>query len=145
MKISREEKKAEAIRRMKALHYFDLSIKDFKENNLIMINEPPLGAHFYTYYEPELEEKIKELEERDNVLVYAVIRAYLTFDGSEMIKMDSLLFVEDYKEEWEYFDEDIKDKIIMTYTINWNWQDCSEYGSIGFDYTPAAGLKRRVA
>ena len=142
MNISREKKKAEAIRRMKALRYFNPSVKEFETNDLVMINEPPFGAHFFTYYEPELEEKIKELETRDNILVYAVIRSYLS-DGSETLKMDSLLFVEDYEEEWEYFDEDIKDKIIMSYTINWNWEDCSEYGSIGFDYTSAAGLKRR--
>lgn len=144
MNISREDKKAEAIRRMKALKYFSPSIKEFKLYDKVMINEPPLGGHFYIDYEPELVEKINELEARDNILVYAVVRSYLS-DGFETFKMDSLLFVEDYKEEWEFFDEDLPYKTIMTYTINWNEPDFSEYGSIGFDYTPGAGLKRRVA
>ena len=86
-------------------------------------------------------EKIKELEEQDNILVYAVIRSFMAIDG-ETLNMDSLLFVEDYEEEWAYFDEDIKDRRIMSYTINWDWEDCSEYGSIQFDYTQAAGLRR---
>ena len=144
MNISREEKKAEAIRRMKKMGYFDLSIKEFEKYDKVMVNEPPIGGPFYTDYYPELEAKIKELEERDNILVYAVIRAYLT-DGSEKFTMDSLLYVEDYKEEWEYFDEDIKNSIIMSYTINWTWEDYSEYGSIMVERTAGAGLKRKIA
>lgn len=141
MNISREKKKAEAVRRMKALHYFDPSIEEFEKHDKVMVNEPPWGAHYYIDDDKELVEKIKELEKQDNILVYAVIRSLMSV-GGETLNMDSLLFVEDYKEEWIYFDEDIKDKIIMSYTINWNWQDCSEYGSIGFDYTQAAGLRR---
>ena len=141
MNISREEKKAEAIRRMKALHYFKQSIDEFEKYDKVMINEPPLGAHYYIDGDKELVEEIREREAQDNILVYAVIRSYMNIDG-ETLNMDSLLFVEDYKEEWEYFDEDIKDKYIMSYTINWNWHDCSEYGSICFDYTSGAGLKR---
>ena len=141
MNIPREAKKAEAIRRMKALHYFGQSIKEFEKYDKIMINEPPWGAHFYVDDDKELVEKIKELEASDNILVYAVIRCFMSFDG-ETLPMDSLLFVEDCRDEWEYFDEDIKDKIIMSYTFNRNWTDCSEYGSICFDYTQAAGLKR---
>lgn len=141
MNISREQKKAEAIRRMKKLKYFDLSIEEFNKYDKVMINEPPWGAHFYIDDDVELVEKIKELESSDNILVYAVVRSFMAFDG-ETLTMDSLLFVEDYKEEWSYFDEDIKDKIIMSYTFNRNWTDCSEYGSIRFDYTQAAGLRR---
>lgn len=144
MNISREEKKAEAIRRMKKLHYFKPSIKDFEKYDKVMLNEPPYGAHYYIDEDERLVSKIKELEKEDGILVYAVIRSFLT-DGFESFVMDSLLFVEDYKEEWEFFDEDLPNKIIMSYTINWNWTDCSEYGSIGFDYTSAAGLKRRTA
>lgn len=141
MNISREEKKAEAIRRLKALHYFEPSIEEFEKNDKIMVNEPPWGAHYFIDDDKALVEKIKELEEQDNILVYAVIRSFMAIDG-ETLNMDSLLFVEDYEEEWAYFDEDIKDRIIMSYTINWDWEDCSEYGSIQFDYTPAAGLRR---
>lgn len=144
MNIPRAEKKIEAIRRMKKMQYFSPSVREFKLYDKVMVNEPPIGGHFYTDYYPELEEKIKELEERDNILVYAVIRAYLT-DGTEKFIMDSLLFVEDYKEEWELFDEGIADGYIMSYTINWNWMDCSEYGSILVERTPGAGLKRVVA
>ena len=139
--ISREKKKAEAIRRMKALHYFEPSIEQFEKWDKVMVNEPPFGAHYYIDDNKGLVEKIRQLEEQDNILVYAVISSIMT-DGYEDLMMDSLLFVEDYEEEWEYFDEDIQDKYIMSYTINWTWQDCSEYGSICFDHTVAGGLRR---
>ena len=113
MNIPREAKKAEAIRRMKALHYIGQSNKEFEKYDKIMINEPPWGAHFYVDDDKELLEKIKELEASDNILVYAVIRCFMSFDG-ETLPMDSLLFVEDCRDEWEYFDEVIKDKIIMS-------------------------------
>ena len=144
MNISREEKKAEAIRRMKKLRYFKPSIKEFEKYYKVMLNEPPFGAHYYIDEDERLVSKIKELEERDGILVYAVIRSFLT-DGIETFMMDSLLFVEDEKEEWEFFDEDLPYKTIMSYTINWGCPDCSEYGSIGFNYTTAAGLMRRTA
>jgi len=137
MNISREAKKAEAIRRMKALKYFDLSIKDFEKNDKVMINEPPFGAHFYIDDDERLVEAIKSIEDRDNILVYAVVRAFTSLGT-----MDSLLFVEDYEDEWGFFDEDANDGIIMSYTINYDMPDCSEYGSIGFRKSPAAGLIR---
>lgn len=132
-----EEKKQEAVRRMKALDYFDLSIKEFEKFGKVMINEPPVGAHYYIDEDEELVRKIKELEERDNILVYAVVRKFYK-EGT----MDSFLFVEDYEEEWEYFDEDLPSGIIMSYTFNRFDPGCSEYGSIGFRKTIAAGLER---
>lgn len=141
MMISREEKKAEAIRRMKKLGYFKPSIEQFKRYDKVMLNEPPLGAHYYIDEDKKLVEKIQELEESNNLLVYAVIRSFLT-DGTTNFTMDSLLYVEDYKEEWQYFDDDIKYNIAMAYTINWTWPDCSEFGSISIGKTSGAGLKR---
>lgn len=135
--ISRELKKKEAMRRMRKIDYYGDSRRLFYQKGKVMINEPPLGAHYFVDEDTELVEKIKELEERDNILVYAVVRAFTEFG-----KMDSLLFVEDYEEEWGYFDEDIKDGIIMSYTFNRDCPDCSEYGSIGIKKTMAAGLMR---
>ncbi len=54
MKISREEKKTEAIKRMKAWGIFDQTIKQFEKNNLVSISEPPFGA-FYWVEGEELE------------------------------------------------------------------------------------------
>lgn len=135
--ISRIRKATEAIRRMKKLRYFDLSIKEFDKWGHVMINEPPIGAHYFTHDDEKLQSEIEKFEEKHNALVYAVIRSFTTFGT-----MDSLLFVEDYEEEWEMFDEDVRDGIIMSYTINYDAPDCSEFGSIGFKHTIAGGLER---
>ena len=137
--IPREEKKAEAIRRMKALGYFDLSIAEFEKYDMVMTNEPPLYAHFYIDDERdgELKKWVDEFEEKNNALVYAVIHSLTTIG-----EMYSLLYVEDYKEEWKYFDEDYPYGIVMAYVINVDAPHCSEFGSMRVKLTAAAGLRR---
>ena len=92
-----EEKKTEAMRRMRKMNYYGQSRKQFYDKGFVMINEPPFGAHYYIDEDEELVRKINEMQEKDNILVYAVVRAFTEFG-----KMDSFLFVEDHKEEWEY-------------------------------------------
>ena len=52
-----EEKKQEAIRRMKKLGYFGQSINAFRRSGYVMINEPPYGAHYYTHDDEVLQQK----------------------------------------------------------------------------------------
>ena len=135
MNISREEKKEEAIRRMKKLRIWSQAISEFKKHDVILVTEPPVGA-VYTL-EPELQEEVKKFEEEHNAVVYIVVRAFTNFG-----KMDSMLFVSDYPEEWELDNEDIGDGIVLTYTVNWDNPDCSEMGSICVRPTVAGGLER---
>ena len=145
MRIPREKKKEEAIRRMKSLKYFNPSINEFRRSNKVMVNEPPFGAHYYIDGEPDLVQAIEDFERDNDALVYAVVRAILKDGFGQVYRMDSLLYVEDYEEEWEYFDEDIKENIIMSYTINWTDPEFSEFGSIRFKRTGAAGILRDVS
>ena len=135
MNISREEKKAEAIKRMKKLRYWSQAKEAFRRSNKVFVTEPPMGAVYDP--EPELAERIKKFEEENNALVYLVVRAFTNFG-----KMDSLLFVSDYPEEWDMDNEDLNDWIVMSYTINYDMPDCSEFGSIGVRPTIAGGLLR---
>lgn len=135
MNVSREEKKVEALGRMKAVGYWSQAREAFRRSNRVLVNEPPFGAVYEM--EPDLAESVKEFEEKNNALVYAVVRAFTSFG-----KMDSYLFVGDYKEEWEYDREDLKDKIAMSYTVNYDMPDCSEFGSIGFRMGAGAGFVR---
>lgn len=135
MNVSREEKKAEAILRMKELGYWGRAREAFRKSNKVFVNEPPFGAVYDP--EPDLADRIKEFEKENNALVYMVVRAFTKFG-----QMDSLLYVSDYPEEWEMDHDDIKDKIVMTYTINYDMPDCSEFGSIGFRLGSGAGLIR---
>lgn len=135
MNVSRELKKAEAIKRMEKMHYWGRAREAFRRKNKIFVNEPPFGAVYDL--EPELAERVKAFEEEHNALVYMVVRAFTSFG-----KMDSLIYVSDYEEEWEMDNEDLRYGIVMTYTINYDAEDCSEFGSIGFRMGSGAGMVR---
>lgn len=135
MNISREEKKAEAIARMKALGVFPETIKQFDKEDYVSISEPPVGAFFWV--EGDDLKRIREFEEDYNALVFVVIRSYTNIG-----KMDSYLFVSDYHEEWPMDREDIKNNEVLAYVYNHDAPDCSEIGHIGVARTLAAGLRR---
>lgn len=102
MNVSMEIKKAEAIKRMKALGIFPQTIQQFKRENLVSYSEPPMGANYWL--DDEQKAIVKEFEQEHNALVYFATRSYTKFG-----KLDSFLFVSDYEEEWEMDNEDIKD------------------------------------
>ena len=123
MQISQEEKKKEAILRMKKLGIISDAIKQFVGENIVMIAEPPIGGMYWL--DKEQKEMVKKFEEEYNALVYMVIRSY-----TNVGKMDSLLYISDYKEEWQMDKEDLENNYIMTYTINHDCPMFSEFGSI---------------
>lgn len=135
MKVSMEEKKAEAIKRMKMLKLFPEVIRQFEQDGLVNISEPPFGAHFWLSDEDK--KRVTEFEQENNALVYTAIRSY-----TDIGQMDSFLFVSDYPEEWDLDRRDIKDKQTLAWVYNHDMPDCSEMGCIGIAPTPAAGLRR---
>lgn len=135
MKVSREEKKKEAIKRMKLWKIYPETIKQFEKDGLISMSEPPFGAYYWIT--PEIEKAVREFEEEYNAMVYSVIRSYTNIGI-----MDSYLFVSDYCEEWGMDINDISKHRALAYVNNIAYPDCSELGSIGVERTPAAGLKR---
>ena len=135
MTISREEKKIEAVARMKLWGIFPQTVEQFEKEELVSASEPPVGA---CYWLDEAQQKrVKEFEERNNALVYHVIRSFTTIG-----EMESYLYVSDYPEEWEQDRADIQGSEHLVYTYNKDAPDCSEFGYIGVARTPAAGLKR---
>lgn len=130
------EKKKEAVNRLKAMRYFGKSKEEFRRSGKVMINEPPFGGHFYVDDDEELVSKIKEFE-NEGKLVYAVVRS--KFDGG---LMDSLLYVEDERDEWPYFYDDLRNGTTFCYTFNRSFPNFSEYGSIGIMLGAGAGLLR---
>lgn len=135
MNISVKEKKIEAVKRMKLLRIFPPTIKHFERDGFVSISEPPVGAHFWL--EGEDLERVKEFEKKYDALVFTAIRSYTNIG-----KMDSFLFVSDYKEEWEQDIQDIKENMTLAYVYNHDMPDCSEMGCIGIAPTSAAGLRR---
>ena len=135
MKISREEKKIEAIERMKRLGVFSETIKQFEQEDLVGISEPPMGVFFWV--EDEEFEEMRQFEQRHNALVYVIIRSYTTIG-----RMDSYLYVSDYKDEWQRDRDMLNSNEAFAYVINRDMPDCSEFGSIGIRRTIAGGLAR---
>lgn len=134
MNISIEEKKTEAIRRMKMLGIFPETIKQF-EAGYVSRSEPPFGAYYWV--EGEELEALRKFEEEHDCLVYTVVRSYTSIG-----MMDSYLFVGDDVEEWELDRDDLENGYAFTYTVNYDAPDCSEYGTIGIKLNIAAGLTR---
>lgn len=123
MNVSKEIKKAEAIKRMKTLGIFNETIKQFEKEDLVSCSEPPMGANYWL--DEDQQKIVKAFEEEHNTLVYFVVRSYTEFG-----KMDALLYVSDYEEEWEMDNNDIKDGYVLSYVYNYDIPDFSEFGSI---------------
>ena len=134
MNITREIKKQEAIKRMKTLHIIDDAICQFDNEDIVMVSEPPLGGLYWLNDKEKA--MVHKFEEQYNALVYMVVRAFTNFGT-----MDSLLFVSDYEDEWEMDNEDLKDMYAMTYTINHDMPECSEFGSIAI-HSVGGGILR---
>lgn len=135
MNISKEEKKIEALARMKALGIYPETIRQFKNDGYISVSEPLVGAFYWA--EDEDLARIKEFEDKHNALVYLVIRSYTTLG-----KMDSFLYVSDHPDEWSFDRKNLKDGETIAYVYNHDAPDCSELGYIGIARTIAAGLRR---
>lgn len=135
MNISKEQKKAEAIKRMKMLDISPLTIKQFEEKNCVSISESPLGA-FYLASGKDLR-LICEFEKEHNALVYLVVRTYTTIG-----RMDCYMFVSDDEDDWEQDCDDLENKEAFCFVYNHKMPECSEFGSIGVKRTRGAGLLR---
>ena len=135
MNISREEKKTEAIARMKLWGIYPPIVKQFEKEDLVSESAPPLGACFWL--DEEQLARVREFEAQHNALVYHIIHSY-----TNLGEMESYLYVSDYPEEWEMDRTDIKLGQQLVYVLNKNALDCSEFGSVGVARTAAAGLRR---
>ena len=135
MNISREEKKIEAIARMKLWSLYPSVIQQFEKEDLISESIPPLGACFWL--DNEQLARVREFEAQHNALVYHVIHSH-----TDIGEMESYLYVSDYPEEWDIDRASIEDGQQLVYVFNKDAPDCSEFGSIGIARTVAAGLRR---
>ena len=135
--ISKEEKKAEALRRMKKLGIFENTIDDFENDDKISISEDPVGAYYYV--DSTMQKVIQDFEMEYNALVYTGIKSITTIGT-----MFSFLFVSDYPKEWdtEISSYENPNDLCLAYVYNADDPDCSEIGDIGIRKTLAAGLRR---
>lgn len=141
--LENEKIKNECLRRMKELKLHDegefTCVGSFRKNEEVWKSE----FHGILYWlDEEEKQRVKEFEENHKGLkVYHIVKSHTEF--GELL---SLLYVngrseEEFEEDKQYFDEDIKDGYIMSYTINLDDDFCSEFGSI-IVQSMFGGLKR---
>ena len=124
MKITMEQKKQEALERMKMLKLYPNVIKEFEEENVVNLSE---NGGFLYWLNDEQKKIVKEFEKKEDVLVYHVIHDFTNF--GELL---TFLYVSDYEEEWEEDREDLKVGYAYAYVKNLADDYCSEFGSICF-------------
>jgi len=127
-KVSRENKKEEAIKRMQALGLFKPCIKAFTKYDEVQLSEPTGGLYEFSD-DAELNEKVKEFEREHDALVYHVVHSPIRIDGIVM-DMYNFLYVSDYEEEYDMYNGDIADGYVMAYVWNKSDDFLSEFGSI---------------
>lgn len=136
MNTTREKKKIIAIELMKRLKIFEPYIDGFKNFDNVCCFENYGG--FWAYQEPKLMEKVKEFEQEEDCLVYAVTHEYLEFG-----ECYSFLIIPDYEEDWDYLLSYYGNGNFIVYAYVWNksieW--CSEFGSIAVK-SFGGGIKR---
>ena len=125
MNASKEIKKEEAIKRMKALDLYKTYIEDFIDKDQIFMSEMTGGVYEFSE-NTELVQAVKEFEVGHNALVYHVIRSFTEFG-----ELYTFLYVSDYEEEWALDNADIKAGYALAYVWNKNCEWCSEFGSVG--------------
>ena len=136
MKVSIEETRVEAIKRMKATGFFHEVIELFEADATPLSSEPPWGA-FYALDDKQ-KAAVHEFEEEYGGLVYSVIRSF----HKELGIIDNLLYVSDEKDEWPMDLDDIENMCPCVYAVNYNTPEFSEFGSIGVKMGVGAGLIR---
>lgn len=132
---SREEMKAEAVKRLQQLKLNPAIIQQFEESgeihSCIGYDGHPVPA------DPVLKEQIRQLETENGFMVFLNIHSEMFY-----CSMDSLLIVSKFREDWKMEVLDIQDGYAMTYTINQTHPECSEMGSIAISHTKNGGIIR---
>ena len=135
MNTTKEQRKQQAVKYLKELNIYKPYIDGFmKEDNVCFYEN--FGG-YWAYQEKDLDEKIKEIENKYKCTVYAVTHEYTDFG-----ECYSLMLVTDYPEEWK--NSLVKDKYTFyAFAYVWNKSDdwCSEFGTIGVK-SFGGGLKR---
>lgn len=131
----KDRQKEEASTRLKLLDVPVRIRRDFERFGRIWLCSSPLGS--YSDLSDALKEEIEKFEKKYDATVFMVVRAF-----SRAGLLDSLLYVGKYEEEWEEEKLDINDGYIMTYTINWDHDFCSEFGSIAYHRLNDGGIVR---
>jgi len=135
-KISIEEQKAEAIKRMKLINLLPNIIDEFEKDGVVHYSEG-IGFLYWVSNKPEWKEHIMQLENKWKILVYHAELSYLEF-GTCL----TLFYVSSYKEEWARDRKNLQAGYSCCYVWNMDDDMCSEFGTIVF--RPMNGGVKRI-
>lgn len=124
MKITIEEKKKEAIKRMKIINLFPKVIEEFEKENVVNLSE---GKGILFWLNDEQKRIVAEIEREYNILVYHAIHNNMEF--GELL---TFFYVSDDKSEWGMDRFDLQDGYSCAYIKNLSVDWCSEFGTICF-------------
>lgn len=124
MKTTNEQKKIEALERMRTLKLYPNIIKEFEKENIVNMSE---NGGFLYWLTDEQKEIVSDFEAEHDALVYHVIHDFTGF--GELL---AFFYVSDDDEEWEYDREDLKAGYACAYVKNLTDDMCSEFGSVCF-------------
>lgn len=120
----------EAIRRMEKLELHKNVIKEFKKER--KLNKSQMGrvgnvnVGVLYWLDEDERQKVKELEEEYDMVVYHVIESHTSF-GTLL----SMLYVSSNEEEWVYDEDLMNNDCVFAYVLNLDDDTCSEFGTIG--------------
>ena len=124
MKTTNEQKKIEALERMRTLKLYPNIIKEFEKENVVNMSE---NGGFLYWLTDEQKEIVLDFEAEHDALVYHVIHDFTGF--GELL---TFFYVSDDDEEWEYDRADLKEGYACAYVKNLTDDMCSEFGSVCF-------------
>ena len=124
MKVTMEEKKTEALERMKMLNLYPNIIREFEKENILNMSE---SIGYLYWLTDEQQQYVSEFESEHDYLVYHVIHSFTEF--GELL---TFLYVSDSKDEWDFDRADLKDGYACAYVKNLDEDAFSEFGSIAF-------------
>ena len=135
MNTTKEQRKEQAVELMKKLGIYKPYINGFKQSDKVCFFENFGG--FWVFQEPEIENKMKEIEKEYDCTVYAITHEYTSIG-----ELYDFLVVTDYEEEWDdlvFHGE--KDSNAFAYVWNKSDDYCSEFGTVGIR-SFGGGIKR---
>ena len=129
------ERKIKAIELMKKLDIYKPYIEGFEKDNMVCFYENFGG--FWAIQEPEIQNKMINLQYEHDITIYAITHEFCEFG-----ECYSFLYVNRYKEEWDYTLES-EGNLHNAFAYVWNKTDdwCSEFGTIGVK-SFGGGIKR---
>ena len=122
--MNKQQQKEQAIKYLEQLDVYKPYIDGFEKNDQVCVFERYAG--FWVYQYPELEKRMRDIENEYKCTVYAITHEFTQFG-----ECYSFLIVTNYKQEWKTLLRSHKNQH-TAFAYVWNKTDdwCSEFGTV---------------